>query len=61
MNGSIRVGNLFGIPFFINVSWFLVLGLMTLSYGGSLAVQFPQLGLGLPIFLGFVAALLIFA
>lgn len=61
MNGSIRVGNLFGIPFYINVSWFLVLGLMTLSYGGSLAAQFPQLGLGLPLMLGFVAALLLFA
>ncbi|MBS0015371.1 MAG: site-2 protease family protein [Arthrospira sp. SH-MAG29] len=61
MNGSIRVGNLFGIPFFINSSWFIVLGLMTLSYGGSLAVQFPQLGMGLPWLLGLVAALLLFA
>jgi hypothetical protein len=25
MNGNIRVGNLFGIPFYINPSWFLVL------------------------------------
>jgi hypothetical protein len=23
MNGSIRVGNLFGIPFYVNPSWFL--------------------------------------
>lgn len=61
MNGSIRVGNLFGIPFFINVSWFLVLGLMTLSYGGSLAAQFPQLSLGLSLLFGFIAALLLFA
>lgn len=61
MNGSIRVGNLFGIPFYINSSWFIILGLMTLSYGGSLAVQFPQLGMGLPWLLGLAAALLLFA
>jgi len=61
MNGSIRVGNLFGIPFYINVSWFIVLGLMTLNYGGSLGAQFPQLGLGLPFLLGLIAALLLFA
>ena len=61
MNGSIRVGNLFGIPFYINVSWFIVLALMTLSYGGSLVAQFPQLGLGLPFLLGLIAALLLFA
>lgn len=60
MNGNIRVGNLFGIPFFINVSWFLVLGLVTLSYGSALAGQFPMGGI-LPWLLGFVAALLLFA
>lgn len=61
MNGSIRVGNLFGIPFYINLSWFLILGLMTLSYGGNLGSQFPELGLGLSLFLGLIAALLLFA
>lgn len=61
MNGNIRVGNLFGIPFYINPSWFLVLGLVTLSFGGELAAVFPQLGGIAPWFLGLVTALLLFA
>lgn len=62
MNSSsnIRIGNLFGIPFFINPSWFFVLGLITLSYGGDLA-RFPQLTGLTPWILGLVAALLLFA
>ena len=62
MNGSFRVGNLFGIPFFINSSWFLVLGLLTLNYGNNLATQFPQeLGGILPWILGLITALLLFS
>jgi Zn-dependent protease/CBS domain-containing protein len=61
MNGNIRVGNLFGIPFYVNPSWFLVLGLVTLSYGNGLAAQFPDLSGGLPLLLGLVTALLLFA
>ncbi len=61
MNGNIRVGNLFGIPFYVNPSWFLVLGLVTLSYGNGLANQFPYLSGGLPFVLGLVTALLLFA
>lgn len=61
MNGNIRVGNLFGIPFYVNPSWFLVLGLVTLSFGGSIAGAFPALGTGLPWLLGFISALLLFA
>ncbi|HAO13747.1 MAG TPA: site-2 protease family protein [Planktothrix sp. UBA8407] len=34
---------------------------MTLSYGDNLGSQFPQLGLGLSLFLGLIAALLLFA
>lgn len=60
MNGNIRVGNLFGIPFYVNPSWFIVLGLVTLTYGGELA-QFPQLTGPSPWLLGLVAALLLFA
>ena len=60
MNGNIRVGNLFGIPFYVNPSWFLVLGLVTLSYGGQLAT-FPQLGGITPWILGLIAALLLFS
>jgi Zn-dependent protease/CBS domain-containing protein len=61
MNGNIRIGNLFGIPFYVNPSWFLVLALVTFSYGGALAAQFPALGIVLPWILGLVAALLLFA
>lgn len=60
MNGNIRIGNLFGIPFFINPSWFFVLGLVTWSYGSSLT-SFPELTGIMPWFLGLVAALLLFS
>jgi Zn-dependent protease/CBS domain-containing protein len=59
MNGSFKVGNLFGIPFYINSSWFLVLALVTFSYGSQLATNF-HLGGIIPWFLGLVAALLLF-
>ncbi|MEH2167077.1 MAG: site-2 protease family protein [Nostoc sp.] len=61
MNGTIRVGNLFGIPFYIHPSWFLVLGLVTWSYSSGLAVQFPQLSAGLALLLGLMTALMLFA
>ena len=62
MNGSFRIGNLFGIPFYINSSWFLILGLLTLNYGNNLATQFPQeLGYILPWILGLITALLLFS
>ncbi|MEH2085117.1 MAG: site-2 protease family protein [Nostoc sp.] len=61
MNGTIRVGNLFGIPFYIHPSWFLVLGLVTWSYSSGLAAQFPQLSAGLALVLGLMTALMLFA
>jgi Zn-dependent protease/CBS domain-containing protein len=61
MNGTFRVGNLFGIPFYINASWFLVLGLVTWQYGGQLAFLFPGLGPIVPWMLGLFTALLLFA
>ncbi|MEH2420993.1 MAG: site-2 protease family protein [Nostoc sp.] len=61
MNGTIRVGNLFGIPFYIHPSWFLVLGLVTWSYSSGLAAQFPLLSGGLAVLLGLMTALLLFA
>jgi Zn-dependent protease len=60
MNGNIRVGSLFGIPFYVNPSWFLVLGLVTWSYGEGLAAQFPELPTGSPLLLGLGTALLLF-
>jgi Zn-dependent protease len=61
MNGSIRFGSLFGIPFYINPSWFLVLGLVTWSYGDGLAVQFPTLAGATPFLLGLITAVLMFS
>jgi Zn-dependent protease len=61
MNNNIKVGTLFGIPFYVNPSWFLVLGLVTLSYGGQLGAIFPQLPGATPWLLGLVSALLMFA
>jgi Zn-dependent protease/CBS domain-containing protein len=60
MNGTIHVGNLFGIPFYVAPSWFLVLGLVTWSYTSGLATQFPAWGSLLPL-LGLTTALLLFA
>lgn len=60
MNGNIRIGNLFGIPFFINPSWFFVLALVTWTYGSGLT-QFPELTGIMPWFLGLVTALLLFS
>lgn len=61
MKGSIRIGSLFGIPFYINPSWFFVLGLVTLTYGADLGQLFPQLEGIVPWILGFVAAILLFS
>ncbi|WP_017327622.1 site-2 protease family protein [Synechococcus sp. PCC 7336] len=36
MRGGLRVGNLFGIPFYINYTWFAIAGLLTLSYAFNL-------------------------
>lgn len=60
MNNNLRVGNLFGIPFYINPSWFLVLALVTWNNGSWLSHQFPQLG-AIAWLLGLMMALLLFA
>ncbi len=59
MNGNLRIGNLFGIPFFINISWFFVLALTALNFGGGLAAQFPWLGAS-ALILGLAAGILLF-
>ncbi|HEY9657160.1 MAG TPA: site-2 protease family protein [Allocoleopsis sp.] len=60
MDGNLRVGSLFGIPFYVNLSWFLVLAIITWDYGNELGMAFPQLGAAAWI-LGLVTALLLFA
>ncbi len=61
MNNTIRIGSLFGIPFYIHPSWFLVLGLVTWTYSSGLMSQFPQLSGGLAVTLGLMTALLLFS
>jgi len=61
MNSGIRIGRLFGIPFYVNPSWFFVLAFVAWSYGSGLAAQFPALPGGVPLILGLVTALLLFA
>ncbi len=60
MNGNIRLGSLFGIPFYVNPSWFLILGLVTWDYGNALTAGFPSLTGVTPLLLGLVTALLLF-
>jgi Zn-dependent protease len=60
MNGNFRLGRLFGIPFYLNASWFLVLLLVTWSYGKGLDAQFPGLMGIAPWALGLGAAVLLF-
>lgn len=38
MNGFFCVGNLFGILFYINLFWFLILGFLILKYGNDLVI-----------------------
>ena len=59
-SNNIRIGNLFGIPFYINPSWFFVLGLVTLELGYDFA-RYPQLSGIIPWLLGLFGALLLFA
>lgn len=60
MNGNLRIGSLFGIPFYVNLSWFLILALITWDYGQQLGFAFPALG-GSAWVWGLGAALLLFA
>lgn len=61
MNGNIRVGQLFGIPFFVNPSWFLILALGTFWFGQEFAISLPQFGGFASLLLGLVTVLLLFA
>ena len=61
INSTIRIGQLFGIPFYINPSWFLILALVTWTYGSGLGTAFPEKGNGLALLLGLITALMLFA
>ncbi len=61
INSTIRIGKLFGIPIYINPSWFLVIGVVTWTNVSGLATAFPYLGNGLAWLLGLITALMLFA
>lgn len=66
MNGNLRLGQLFGIPFFVNPSWFLVLALATFAFAGEFwglrdVQALGGLAFGGAIALGLITALLLFA
>ncbi|MEM9567463.1 MAG: M50 family metallopeptidase, partial [Cyanobacteria bacterium P01_E01_bin.34] len=42
MRGGLRLGNLFGIPLYINYTWFFIVGLLTLSYATNLTQENPE-------------------
>ncbi|MGK7911400.1 MAG: site-2 protease family protein [Synechococcus sp.] len=39
MRGGLRLGSLFGIPLYINYTWFFIVGLLTLSYATNLTQE----------------------
>src|SRR5579883_2132726 len=60
MQSGLRVGSLFGIPFFIDPSWFGVLILVAITWGRPWQAEFPQWGAGMAYAAGMLMALLLF-
>ncbi len=56
MQSGLRVGKLFGIPIFLDYSWFAIAALLTLLYSVAVAEQFPELGWGMAALWGILAA-----
>lgn len=56
MKGGIRIGTIFGIPLFIDPSWFLIVAFMTLGYRGDYIRLSPDLSW----IFGFMTAILLF-
>ena len=55
-----RVGSIFGIPFYIDSSWLVIVFIYTLISGEDLQIIYPQWGVFLPWVIGFVMAILLF-
>lgn len=60
MQSGWRVGSLFGIPLYIDPSWFLVLVLIALPKGRVWQMRYPEWGTVTPYAAGVVMALLLF-
>jgi Zn-dependent protease len=61
MKQAWQVGRIFGIPLFIDASWFLVLALFTFVNGSEWQQAYPAWSTGVAWTAGFVMALLLFA
>jgi Zn-dependent protease/CBS domain-containing protein len=61
MQGGWRVGSLFGIPLFIDPSWFLILAFLIFTNGLRWQQQYPNWGLVITYGAAAVMALLLFA
>jgi len=61
MNANIKLGRIWGIPIGLNVSWFLIFGLVTLSLATNyFPREYPFLSSMVYVFLGVVTSLLFF-
>ncbi len=61
MEASIRLGKIWDIPIGLNISWFLVFGLVTWSLAtGYFPNEYPQLSAGVNWLLGLVTSILFF-
>lgn len=58
---SLRVGSLLGIPLRLDYSWFVILGLVTFSYGLDLSQTYPEWSPLLAWGTGLASALLLFS
>lgn len=61
MKQSLRIGSLFGIPLFVDLSWFLIVALVTCVQGLAWQELYPHWGAGLAWGMGLAMALLLFA
>lgn len=61
MNANVKLGRIWGIPIGLNLSWFLVFGLVLLSLStGYFPTEYPQLSSGSHVFLAAITTLLFF-
>ncbi len=61
MEASIRLGKIWGIPIGLNISWFLVFGLVTWSLAaGYFPNEYPQLSVAANWLLGLITSILFF-
>lgn len=61
MQSGWRIGYLFGIPLYIDSSWFIILALLTFANGSEWQTNYPEWGTGLAWMAGLIMALLLFA